>query len=212
MSAEVQCVKQSIRFFRLLFQLPRILVPSSPGCEAKGDTVLFWLLTLEAGLLKRLKFQPGDRAEKTSFNLVRKKLTFYRWKAVTFALVRCKGKPPTSREPYMIIITECVGVFDLPRLMVTGTHMWTKKGCVYLSNNELEPSGADFKWRGIKFEILPNMVTILMQWGGVARTPAWQCMWDKSVCHIVAYVAEPFPIELLYESPSSLSKRNGRFS
>ena len=102
MSAEVQCVKQSIRFFRLLFQLPRILVPSSPGCEAKGDTALFWLLTLEAGLLKRLKFQPGDRAEKTSFNLVRKKLTFYRWKVVTFALVPCKGKPPTSREPYMI--------------------------------------------------------------------------------------------------------------
>ena len=73
MSAEVQCVKQSIiGFFRLLFHLPRILVPSSPGCEAKGDTVLLTLEASEAGLLKRLEFKPGDRAEKTSFSLIRK--------------------------------------------------------------------------------------------------------------------------------------------
>ena len=71
--------------------------------EAKGDTVLFWLLTLEAGLLKRLKFQPGDRAEKTSFNLIRKKWLFTdeRHSRLHWS-VRCKGKPPTSREPYMI--------------------------------------------------------------------------------------------------------------
>ena len=37
--------------------------------EAKGDTVL---LTLEAGILKRLELKPDDRAEKTSFNLIRK--------------------------------------------------------------------------------------------------------------------------------------------
>ena len=45
-----------------------------------------------------------------------------------------------------------------------------------------------------------------------SSTPVWQCMWDKSVCHTVAFVDEPFPIELLYESPISLSKRNERFS
>lgn len=67
MSAEVQCVKQSIRFFRLLFHLP-----SSPGCEAKGDTLLLTFEASEAGLLKRLEFKPGDGAEKTSFNLIRK--------------------------------------------------------------------------------------------------------------------------------------------
>ena len=174
------------------------------------------VLTLEAseaGLLKRLEFKPGDRAEKTSFNLIRK-TDFLPMKGshVCIGLWDAKGNRQPPENHIWLIITECVGVFDLPRLMVTGTHMWPKKGCVYLSNNELELSGADFKWRGIKFEILPNMVTILMQWAGVARTPAWQCMWDKSVCHIVACVAEPFPIELLYESPSSLSKRNGRFS
>ena len=69
--------------------------------EAKGDTVL---LTLEAGLLKRLKFQPGDRAEKTSFNLKRKNWLFTdeRQSRLHWS-VRCKEpKLPTSREPYMI--------------------------------------------------------------------------------------------------------------
>ena len=51
---------------------------------------------------KKIKFQPGDRAEKNLLQFSKKNLTFYLWKAVTFALVRCKGKPPTSREPYMI--------------------------------------------------------------------------------------------------------------
>ena len=59
--------------------------------EAKGDTVL---LTLEAGILKRLELKPDDRAEKNLLQFHKK-----------------------------IIITECVGVFDLPRLMITGTHM-----------------------------------------------------------------------------------------
>ena len=134
MSAELQCVKQSIRFFRLLFQLPRILVPSSPGCEAKGDTVLFWLLTLEAGLLKKkIKFQPGDRAEKTSFNLVRKNWLFTYERQLRLHWCDAKGNRQPPQNHIWLIITECVGVFDLPRFMVTGTHMWPKKGvCLFI--------------------------------------------------------------------------------
>ena len=143
MSAEVQCVKQSIRFFRLLFQLPGILVPSSPGCEAKGDTVLFWLLTLEAGLLKRLKFQPGDRAEKTSFNLVRKNWLFTYERQLRLHWCDAKGNRQPPVNHIWLIITECVGVFDLPRLMVTGTHMWPKKGvCLFIQQRiRIERSG-----------------------------------------------------------------------
>ena len=105
------------------------LVPSSPGCEAKGDTVLYWRL-------KRLKrgYWKGDRAEKTSFNLVRK-TDFLPMKGshVCIGLWDAKGNRQPPENHIWLIITECVGVFDLPRLMVTGTHMWPKKGvCLFI--------------------------------------------------------------------------------
>ena len=102
--------------------------------SSKGDTVLFWLLTLEAGLLKKkIKFQPGDRAEKTSFNLVRKNWLFTYERQLRLHWCDAKGNRQPPQNHIWLIITECVGVFDLPRFMVTGTHMWPKKGvCLFI--------------------------------------------------------------------------------
>lgn len=135
MSADVQCVKQSIRFFRLLFRLPRILVPSSPGCEAKGDTVLYWRFKrLKRGYWKGLSLSRAIELKKISFNLIRK-TDFLPMKDshVCIGLWDAKGNRQPPENHIWLIITECVGVFDLPRLMVTGTHMWPKKGvCLFI--------------------------------------------------------------------------------